>query len=86
MAKLRLVPKETLVAAERGFLRTAAQSLASSGLLGGGLTFGFTGDALLALGVAVASAVGTAVVNGAQSYFSIVANGIPEDYQPNEPV
>lgn len=76
-----LIPEATKTAAKRGFIRTAAQSLSGSAVLGGGLTLVFTGDALLTVAVALGSAVANAVVTGGQSYFSIISKGIPEDYQ-----
>lgn len=75
-----LIPDATKVAAKRGFIRTAAQSLSGAAVLGGGLTLAFTSNALLAIAVAIASAVVDAVVTGAQSYFSIISKGIPVDY------
>lgn len=76
----KLIPEATQVAAKRGFIRTGAQSLATSAGLGGGLTLVFTGDALLALAVAVGSMLFAAVTNGLQSYFSIIGKGVPEEY------
>lgn len=75
-----LIPDATKVAAKRGFIRTAAQSLSGSAALGGIPTLVFTGDALLTVGVGMVSAVVGAGLAGAQSYFSIISKGIPEDY------
>jgi hypothetical protein len=81
MAK-HLIPADAQIAAQRGFIRTASQSLATSFGGFGGITFVFTQDALLSAAVGVGGAVLAAVVNGAQSYFSILSKGIPEDYAP----
>lgn len=79
----KLIPESTRRAAERGFIRTASQSLATSLVLPAGVTFVFTQDGLLAAGVGAAGMVVGALVNGLQSYFSIIGKGIPEDYQPD---
>ncbi len=78
----KLIPADTKLAAKRGFIRTAAQSLATSLVLPAGVTFAFTQDALIAAAVGVGGMIVGAVVNGAQSYFSILGSGIPEDYAP----
>ena len=75
-----LIPADTLVAAKRGFIRTATQSLATSLVLPAGATFAFTQDALLAAAVGVGGMLAGALINGLQSYFSILSSGIPEDY------
>jgi hypothetical protein len=75
-----LIPAAVQLAAKRGFIRTASQSLATGFAVPGALTLVFTGDGLLALGVGVAGLVFNAVVNGAQSALNIVSNGIPKDY------
>lgn len=75
-----LIPSTTILAAKRGFIRTSTQSLATGFAVPGALTLAFTGDALLALGVGAAGLAFNAVVNGLQSYFSILSKGIPEDY------
>lgn len=81
----KLIPADTKLAAKRGFIRTAAQSLATSLVLPAGVTFAFTQDALISAAVGVGGMIVGAVVNGAQSYFSILSAGIPEDYKPREP-
>lgn len=79
------IPASTLKAAKRGFIRTASQSIATA--LGGGITV----NAVLlvinggnvdwtVLVVTAAVAVATPVINGAQSYFSILGKGVPDDY------
>lgn len=75
-----IIPAATKLAAKRGFIRTAAQSLATGFAVPGALTLVFTGDGLLALGIGVAGLAFNAVVNGAQSAFSIISKGIPGDY------
>lgn len=79
-----LIPADAAFAAKRGFIRTAAQSLATGFGVPGALTLAFTGDGLLALGVGVAGLAFNAVINGAQSYFDILGRGIPEAYAPAE--
>lgn len=76
----QLVPASTKLAAKRGFIRTAAQSLASV-IPTTGVVVALTGDFLLAAGLGATSAVVTAGLAGAASYFSILSKGIPEDYQ-----
>lgn len=76
----QLVPSATKIAAKRGFIRTAAQSLASA-IPTTGVVIGLTGNFLLAAGLGSLSAVVTAGLAGAASYFSIISKGIPEDYQ-----
>ena len=78
----KLIPADTKLAAKRGFIRTASQSLATSLVLPAGVTFAFTQDALIAAAVGVGGMIIGAVINGAQSYFSILSAGIPEDYAP----
>lgn len=75
-----LIPKDAQRAAARGFIRTSAQSLATSLVLPAGVTFAFTNDALLAAAVGVGGMIVGAVVNGAQAYFDILSRGIPDDY------
>ena len=79
----KLIPANARRAAARGFIRTASQSLATSFIGFGGLTIALTGDGLLALAVGIGGATVTAALNGAQSYFSLLAKGIPEDYAPD---
>lgn len=81
MPDVELIPADTHIAAKRGFIRTACQSLATGFGVPGALTLAFTQDALLALGVGVAGLAFNALVNGAQSYFSILG-GVPDAYQP----
>jgi len=78
----KLIPADAHRAAKRGFIRTAAQSLATSLALPAGVTFAFTHDALISAAVGVGGMIVGAVVNGAQSYFSILSKGIPGEYEP----
>lgn len=78
-----LIPASTKLAAKRGFIRTAAQSLASV-IPTTGVVVGLTGDWILAAGLGAGSALVTAGLAGAASYFSIISKGIPEDYQTSE--
>lgn len=78
---MALIPANTKAAAARGFIRTASQSLATGFVIPAGLTFAFTEEFGLALLLGVAGAGVQAVLNGAQSYFSILSKGIPEDYE-----
>lgn len=80
MSKDKIVPYETKIAAQRAFVRTAAQSLATSFVLPAGMTLAFTGDALLSAAIGVGGMLVGAGVNGAQAYFSVIASGIPEAY------
>lgn len=75
-----IIPASVKLAAKRGFVRTAAQSLATGFAVPGALTLVFTGDGLLALGIGLAGLAFNAIVNGAQSSLSIISNGIPADY------
>lgn len=74
-----IVPAATKLAAKRGFIRTATQSLASVIPIAA-ITIPTTGDALLGVGLAAAGAVATAVLAGAASALSIISSGIPKDY------
>ena len=76
-----VIPADTRLAAMRGFVRTAAQALA-----GTIPTSAITGSVLsgadpVTVGWAVAAAGLSSVLAGAVSALSIIAGGIPEDYQ-----
>lgn len=79
---MKIIPYETHIAAQRGFVRTAAQSLATSFVLPAGVTIAFTQDVILAAAIGVGGMIVGAVANGLQSYFDIISKGIPEDYSP----
>lgn len=74
-----IVPEAVKLAAKRGFIRTATQSLASVIPITA-IAIPTTGDALLGLGLGVAGAIVTAILAGSASSLSIVSKGIPEDY------
>lgn len=75
-----VIPANTKLAAKRGFVRTATQSLASVIPITA-IAIPTTGDALVGIGLGVAGAVVTALLAGAASALSIISKGIPEDYQ-----
>ena len=79
-----VIPANTKLAAKRGFVRTATQSLASVIPITA-IAIPTTGDALLGVGLGVAGAVASAVLAGTASALSIISKGIPEDYQAAEP-
>lgn len=74
-----IVPAAVKLAAKRGFIRTATQSL-SSVIPITAIAIPTTGDALLGLGLGVGGAIVTALLAGTASALSIVSNGIPKDY------
>lgn len=74
-----IVPAAVKLAAKRGFIRTATQSLASVIPIAA-IAIPTTGDALLGLGLGVAGAVVTAILAGSASALSIISNGIPREY------
>lgn len=74
-----IVPAAVKLAAKRGFIRTATQSLASVIPIAA-IAIPTTGDALLGLGLGAAGAIVTAILAGSASALSIVSNGIPKDY------
>ena len=75
-----VIPASTKLAAKRGFIRTATQSLTSVIPITA-IAIPTTGDALLGVSLGVAGAVASALLAGAASALSIISNGIPEDYQ-----
>ena len=80
----KVIPANTRLAAKRGFIRTATQSLASV-IPTTAIAIPTTGDVLLGVGLGVAGAVVTAVLAGTASALSIISKGVPEDYQAAEP-
>jgi hypothetical protein len=76
---MTIIPSAVKLAAKRGFIRTATQSLASVIPIAA-IAIPTTGDALLGVGLAAGGAVVTAVLAGAASALSIISNGIPVDY------
>ncbi|MCK8477242.1 hypothetical protein [Microbacterium aurugineum] len=75
-----VIPASTKLAAKRGFIRTAAQSL-SALIPTTVISVVLTADWLLSIGLGAAGAVVTSVLAGTASYLSILSNGIPEDYE-----
>ncbi|WP_053385717.1 hypothetical protein [Leucobacter japonicus] len=78
---LSIIPEATRHAAKRAFIRTAAQSLATSFALPAGITLALTREAWLAAVFGIGGVVIGAGVNGVQAYCDIIARGIPGDYQ-----
>ena len=74
-----IVPAATRVAAKRGFVRTAAQSL-SAAIPPSAIAVTLSGDWALGLGLGLAGGVVTALLAGAASYLSIISKGVPEEY------
>jgi hypothetical protein len=87
----KLVPADAQLAAKRGFIRTTAQAYGTA--LAGGITVAAVSDAFskatqgqwAPLIIAAAVTILSPVIAGAASALSILANGIPADYQPAEP-
>lgn len=75
----KIVPDATKVAAKRGFIRTAAQSLAAV-IPTTGIAISLTSEWLLGVGLGLGGAVLTALLAGSASYLSIISSGVPEDY------
>ena len=74
-----IVPAATRLAAKRGFVRTATQSLASA-IPTTAIAIGLSGDWLLGVGLGAGGAVATALLAGLASYLSIISKGVPEEY------
>ncbi len=74
-----LIPDSTWLAAKRGFIRTAAQSLASV-IPTSAITITLTSDWLLGIGLGAAGAIATAILSGAASAAAILSKGIPDEY------
>lgn len=74
-----LVPPAVRLAAKRGFIRTAAQSL-SAAIPSAGIALALSGDWWLAAGLGAGSAVVTALLAGTASYLSIISKGVPGEY------
>ena len=75
----QIVPAAVKLAAKRGFIRTATQSL-SAAIPTSAIAIVLSGDWWLGVGLGVASAVTTALMAGAASYLSIISKGVPEEY------
>lgn len=74
-----LIPTNVQIAAKRGFIRTATQSLASV-IPTTAVAITLSSDWLLGVGLGTGSALIAAGLAGAASYLSITSSGIPEDY------
>lgn len=74
-----IIPTATRVAAKRGFVRTAAQSL-SAAIPTSAIAVTLSGDWALGLGLGLAGGIVTALLAGAASYLSIISKGVPEEY------
>ncbi len=75
----QIVPAAVKLAAKRGFIRTATQSL-SAAIPTSAIAIVLSGDWWLGVGLGVASAIATALMAGAASYLSIISKGVPEEY------
>lgn len=86
----KTVPADLLIAAKRGFIRTTAQSYATS------LSGGISASAILAFMESTASweafaitwivAALSPLLAGLGSYLSIIGEGIPSEYQPEKDI
>lgn len=76
----RIIPDETKIAAKRGFVRTATQSLASV-IPTTAVAVTLSGEWVLGVGLGVASALVTAALAGTASALSIISTGVPDEYQ-----
>ncbi|MDR6868436.1 hypothetical protein J2Y69_003052 [Microbacterium resistens] len=74
-----LIPVATVIAAKRGFLRTAANALASAIPIGA-IAIGTTGDFWIGVGLGAAGAIASSILAGTASALSILSKGIPSDY------
>lgn len=88
MTDNNLIPADAQRAAARGFIRTTAQAYGTA--LAGGITTVALTDAIgkvqsgdpLPLVVTGIVVVASPIVAGLASFFTILARGIPADYQP----
>lgn len=74
-----VVPAATKLAAKRGFVRTATQTL-SSVIPVGAIAIGTTGDFWLGVALGAAGAVASALLAGTASALSIISKGVPDEY------
>jgi hypothetical protein len=87
MTDQKLIPADAQRAATRGFIRTTAQAYGTA--LAGGITTIALTDAIgqatsgqpLPLIVTCIVGVASPVIAGLSSYFSILASGIPAEYE-----
>lgn len=74
-----IVPAATKLAAKRGFIRTATQSLAAA-IPTTGIAVVLSGDWALSVALGAGGAIVTSLLAGAASALSILSRGIPGDY------
>jgi len=74
-----VIPTATKLAAKRGFVRTATQTL-SSVIPIAAIAIPTTGDGLLGVGLAVAGALASSALAGTASALMIISSGIPDEY------
>jgi hypothetical protein len=74
-----VIPGPIKLAAQRGFVRTATQTL-SSVIPITAIAIPTTGDALLGVGLGVGGAVVSSALAGAASALMIISRGIPQEY------
>lgn len=74
-----VIPRATVLAAKRGFVRTATQAL-SSVIPITAIAIPTTGSGALGLGLGVAGAVASSLLAGGASALMIVSKGIPDEY------
>ena len=74
-----VIPAGVKIAAKRGFIRTATQSLAAA-IPTAGIVIGLTGDWAVGVGLGAAGAFATALLAGTASALMIISKGIPEEY------
>ncbi len=74
-----LIPAATTLAAKRGFIRTASQSLASV-IPTSAIAIVLSSDWLLGVGLGIGGALVTSLLAGTASALSILSAGIPEEY------
>lgn len=74
-----VVPAKTRLAAKRGFIRTATQTL-SSVIPITAIAIPTTGDGLLGVALGVGGALTSSLLAGTASYLSIISAGVPDEY------
>lgn len=74
-----VIPTTTKLAAKRGFVRTATQTL-SSVIPITAIAIPTTGDGALGVGLGVVGAVVSSLLAGTASALMIISKGIPEEY------
>lgn len=74
-----VIPARTRLAAKRGFVRTATQTL-SSVIPITAIAIPTTGDGLLGVGLGVAGAIASSLLAGSAAALMIISSGIPDEY------